>query len=322
MLPPSSRYCAAMDIGATSAKLGIVSEQGEVLIKDSVPTPRSGLSGPVLEAFSGGVADLIEKARQSGTRLEGIGIGHPGFYDSEGRLRDLCNIPGLNGVNLRSFFQERFRVPVVADTDVTCGTLGEFHFGSHGNVKRFLFLTLGTGVGAGLVIDGKLVRITRNCLGDPGHIIVDAEGRPCTCGGKGCLEAVCSGWAVTQQAEDSARLNPHSVLAGILLKNGSLSPQDVFNAAASGDPVAHDIVTQQARWLALGLASFCAIFEPDLIALGGGIPSGAGQRLLDPVREHLFRVASPAFIRHLEVVTAHVGPDAGLLGAACLVLFG
>ena len=315
------RHCIAIDIGGSSAKLAIASEEGRLLGKTSIATPKTKSAKPILDAFVQGTRQLRDIAHDRGIPLAGIGIGHPGFYDLDGRLRDLCNVPALNGVNLGVCFQEEFRIPVVCDTDVSCGTLGEFHYGGHSKVKRFLFLTLGTGVGVGAVIDGKLARTTRNCLGDPGHIVVDPDGSLCTCGGKGCLEAVASGWAITRVAEQLVKSGRQTELEKAYASQGTISAQDVFAAASCGDGAAGEIVAGVAKWLAMGLASLCVIFEPEVIGLGGGIAAGAGDQLLNPVRDNFFRMVSPPFARGIRIISARVGPDAGLLGAAALVFF-
>jgi glucokinase len=321
MLDQPPRYCIAIDIGGSSAKLAIVSKQGKIFKGTSTPTPKVDSPGPLIEALTRTVIQLLEHCREIGIDVEGIGIGHPGFYEEDGKLKDLCNIPALNGFNLRAYFQQEFQRRVASDTDVSCGTLGEFHFGGHQAAKRFLFVTLGTGIGAGVILNNRLVRMTRNCLGDPGHIVVDPDGSPCTCGGKGCLEAVASGWAMERQAEQAIRAGKPTILASTLPQKKSPSPQDIFQAASAGDEVAKSIVANVAKWLAMGLATFCVIFEPEIIVLGGGIATGAGQCLSKPVRDHLFRIISPPFARHLELISAKVGSDAGLLGAAALILF-
>ena len=314
--------CLAIDIGGTSIKLAIVSEGGKILNKSSLPTPKATSAGPIADALVRAAHQLLDLSNENQAKIIGIGIGHPGFYDDEGRLKDLCNIPALNGFNLRAYFQGEFGVPVTTDTDVSCGALGEFYFGGNRSVRRLLFLTLGTGVGVGAVMEGKLVRTTRHCLGDPGHITVDPSGSPCTCGGKGCLEAVASGWAITQQAERLVLSDRPTRLSEVFARRKCISPEDVFAAASRGDQEARQLVTRVGKWLAMGLATFCVILEPEVIVLGGGIATGAGEQLLGPVREHFFQIASPPFVRNAKLISARAGPDAGLLGAAALVFSG
>ncbi len=314
----SALHALAVDIGGTSAKLAIVSKEGAILRRSAVPTPKAPSAGPIVDALVKAVHQLLDLPAGIDGGIVGIGIGHPGFYDDEGKLRDLCNIPALNGFHLGDHFRREFGVPVTSDTDVSCGTLGEFYYGGNRNVQRFLFLTLGTGVGVGAVIEGKLVRTTRHCLGDPGHIVVDPSGSPCTCGGKGCLEAVASGWAISRQAQQLVSSKRHTLLGEIYARNQYVSPEDVFQAASQGDRPSQEIVGQVGKWLAMGLASFCVILEPDVIVLGGGIAAGAGEQLLEPVRAHFFQIASPPFVRNVRLASARAGPDAGLLGAATL----
>lgn len=313
-----TRYGLGIDIGGSSAKLGVVSSEGQILHRAVAPMGRFLEAGEMIESLARSVRELLNWAEKASVGLAGIGIGHPGFYDEQGHLRDLCNLPALNGLNLAGLFQERFGLPARSDTDVSCGTLGEFHFGQHRAVDRFLFLTLGTGVGAGVVINGNLMRTTRNCLGDPGHVIVDSAGAACTCGGQGCLEAVVSGWAITRQAEELIGSGRATLLSQVKHQTGTVMPTEVFAAAAGGDEVACGLVQRVAKYLAMGLATLSIIFEPERIVLGGGIATGAGDQLLMPVRAHFFRMLQPAFARNTSLMTAMVGADAGLLGAAHL----
>jgi glucokinase len=168
-------------------------------------------------------------------------------------------------------------------------------------------------------MEGKLVRTTRHCLGDPGHIAVDPSGSPCTCGGKGCLEAVASGWAITQQAEKLVLSDRPTLLSEVFARRKCISPEDVFATASQGDPESQQLVTRVSKWLAMGLATFSVILEPEVIVLGGGIATGAGEQLLGPVRDHFFQIASPPFVRNVKLISARAGPDAGLLGATALV---
>lgn len=316
----SGRYCLGIDIGGTSAKLAVVSAEGQIVERTAVPMGRSLSTAQIVDSLAEAVQKVLDESASREVKPEGIGIGHPGFYDEQGCLRDLCNLPSLSGVNLVNVFQERFRLRTASDTDVSCGTLGEFYFGGHREVRRFLFLTLGTGVGAGVVIDGRLMRITRNCLGDPGHLIVDPEGTPCTCGGRGCLEAIISGWAISRQAGAIVASDRPTMMSQIQRETGTIMPRDVFSAAAQGDREAALLVARVAKFLAMGLASLSILFEPERIVLGGGIAAGAGDQLLGPVSENFFQMLQPAFARHIRLRTASAGPDAGVLGAAALIL--
>ena len=135
------------------------------------------------------------------------------------------------------------------------------------------------------------------------------------------MEAVASGWAITRRAERLVKSGTQTELKNTQASKGTLVAEDVFAAASRGDEAAQEIVTEVAKWLAMGLATFCVIFEPEVIGLGGGIATGAGDQLLKPVRDNFFRVVSPPFARGLRIISARVGPDAGILGAAALILF-
>jgi len=303
-----TRYAVGLDVGGTSARAGLVSDAGKLLFRTSA---RTGLKAPqhaLLERFQLGVQAVLRFALDRRLPVSGIGVAMPAFLDDEGRVAGSCNLPGLNGAPVARLLEDRFRLPVRIENDVSACAYGEYHLGGHrGSSRRMLFLALGTGVGAGMIVDGRLLRLARGCLGDPGHVIVDPTGQsPCRCGGNGCLEAVASGWALVERAR---RLG------------FDLTPKQIFDGARNGNAALARLAGEAASAVGNGLASLTVLLGPDTIALGGGVAEDAGEPFRLRAEKVLRARAVPLFIENLRVVPARAGAHAGLLGAAALHLF-
>lgn len=304
------KACAVgVDVGGTSARAGLVQPNGRLLFSTSWSTGINVRAGAFRRALRQAVEAALRQADRRRLRVTGIGVGMPGFVDKEGRVAGSCNLPALNGAPLRAWLEEEFRLPARLENDVSAAAYGEFRFGGHGNLRGpLLFVALGTGIGAGLIVDGQPARVTQGCLGDPGHIIVDPSGdSPCRCGGNGCLEAVASGWALVEQAR------------GLGME---VSPAEIFRRARRGDRQLAQLARRAARFVGIGLASLCALFNPRLVVLGGGTALEGGEPLRRLASRTLRRHGVPFFCRHARVVLARTGPGAGLAGAAALALFG
>jgi glucokinase len=231
----------------------------------------------------------------------------PAFVDEAGRITGSCNLPALNGVAFPQLLESRFGLPVRMENDVSAAAYGEYYFGGHrGASRRMLFVAIGTGIGAGMVVDGSLLRVARGCLGDSGHVIVEASGNlPCRCGGNGCLEAAASGWALVERAQ---RLGMEA------------TPQQIFDAGREGDSALARLAADAARAIGVGLATLAVLFSPDMIVLGGGVAVEGGEFLRARAEATMRAHAVPLFSENVRVVPAKMNRAAGLLGAA-FVLF-
>jgi predicted NBD/HSP70 family sugar kinase len=289
--------------------VGLVSDGGKLLFRTSSRTGLKATQSTLLERFQLGVQGVVRFAGERGLAVEGIGIAMPAFLDEAGCVTGSCNLPGLNGAPVGRILGERFGLPVLIENDVSACAFGEYYFGGHrGSSRRMLFLAVGTGIGAGMMVDGRLLRLSHGCLGDPGHVIVEPSGNsPCRCGGNGCMEAVASGWALVERARG----------LGI-----EATPKEVFEKARSGDVELRRLVDEAAAAVGAGLASLCVLLNPDTVALGGGVAEDGGEAFRVRVDETLRRHAVPLFTENLRLVAARSGSAAGLLGSAALVLFG
>ncbi|MBI3698360.1 MAG: ROK family protein [Acidobacteria bacterium] len=303
-----SRYAIGMDVGGTSARFGLLSETGEVLFQTSCPTGLAATGAELLDQFRQGVREALASARDRRVTVSGVGIAMPAFVDDQGAVAGSCNLPGLNGVAVARVLESEFRLPVGMENDVSAGAYGEYYFGEHaGSSRRMLFLSIGTGIGGGMIVDGKLLRVAQGCLGDPGHVIVDPSGQaPCRCGGNGCLEAVASGWALVEQAQ---RMGINAI------------PREIFEGARAGHAALAELARRAAIYTGVGLATLCVLFNPDLVVLGGGVAAEAGESFRRQAERTLRAHAVPFFSRQVKVRLSQAGPAAGLLGAAALILF-
>lgn len=251
--------------------MGLVVE-GKIVARDTLPT-----------GYDTQPAALIARLIDAITRLgppSAIGIGMPGLQDAEGRVTDASNLPGLNGVAIAREVAAPWGCPHRIDNDLNVLALGEYRYGGHSGVKRLLVVALGTGIGAAAVVDGQVLRPTSGSLGDPGHIVVDAEGSPCRCGARGCLETKVSGWSIQER----------------------------------GLPAGDKSVPY---WLGMGLATYCVLYEPDTIVLGGKISLSGGVPFLDAAEARMKAVCQPRF-GGVSLRLSQLGDDAGILGAAAL----
>ncbi len=301
-------HAIGIDVGGASARVGLVSSAGRVLYHDSFRTGIAITGAQLMRSLLRRCRAALRLARGRRLSLSGIGIAMPAFVDDHARVTGASNLPGLNGLPVGRLLERQFRLPVRMENDVSAAAFGEYNFGDHrGSSRRLLFVAVGTGIGAGMIVDGELLRVSRGCLGDPGHIIVDVSGcSPCRCGGNGCLEAVASGWALVEAARR----------VGI-----RATPKQVFARARAGHRALRELVERTAVFAGIGLATLCVILNPDTIVLGGGVALDAGEPFRRTVNRVLHAHAVPFFVRGVRLSLARSGRHAGLLGAASIVLF-
>ena len=280
----------AVDIGGTWTKIGLVDERGDVRHFSRVPT-----AGPA-DRFSALLIGQIGESVAREPGVEAIGVSVAGFIDGgRSRMTYNPNLPWLVDFPLQAALRDAFGIPVRIEVDSNAAALGEYRFGHGAGARRFLCLTIGTGVGGGFLIDGQPARFTGECIGDVGHIIVEPGGPLCTCGGRGCAEAVLTAPAI---------LLASGTAAGSLEELAPRREMDRFFIAAG-------------HQLGLLAASLASIFFPDCIALGGGVPA-ASHLVIEGVREAFERSAGDWARANTRIVQAKLGPLAPLIGAACL----
>jgi glucokinase len=290
------RYAGAVDIGGTRTKVGVVGEDGHVVNRATFPTPRAGEPA----ALVAGVLRVMPSVAKD-LQLAGIGVAVAGFLDPARSMMTVnANLPALCGYPLRDALREALRVDVILEVDSNASTIAEHRFGVGRGARRLLGVTIGTGLGGGVVIDGQVLRHTGECAGDLGHIIVDPKGRPCTCGARGCLEAMVCAAAVSERA-------------------GRRSVAEVVRDARARERIAVGAIEETAHWLGLGLASLSPLFAPDRIVVGGGV-AAAGDMLLDPTRESYRAHAASDFRDTVQIAGSTFEGWEGMIGAAAALL--
>ena len=295
------RVAGAIDIGGSSTKIGIVASDGRILARDRVVTSLGGEPSSLVDAVSASMGTVLKKARADGHSIDGCGVSVAGFLTADrSAMVHNANLPRLREFPLRRALTEALGLECRLEVDSNASTVAEYQHGGGRGAERLLGIVVGTGVGGGVIIDGRLLRFTGECAGDIGHVIVAPTGRMCSCGARGCLEAMVNTSALIELA-------------------GGRPVRETVTAARAGDARAREIMAEAGKWIGLGLASLSPIFSPDRIVVGGGIAT-AGDALLKPVRESYRQHARPEFAEHTEVIGSAFDGWEGLVGAASLFL--
>ncbi len=303
-----------LDVGGTKCLAVAVDGDGQLLDELRVDTPRG--AGALLAALESAVGTLGERVGSPAA----VGVGVPGLVDRAGRLRVAPNLPGIDDLAVGERLAGTLGVPVAVDNDATCAAWAEHRLGAARGATDAVLVTLGTGIGAGVVAAGGLVRGAHGFAGEAGHMVVDPDGPPCPCGRNGCWERYASGSGLGRLARDAAAAGQ---LAGVVAAVGG-DPEDVkgehvTRAALAGDPQALAVVDQLAWWLGLGIANLVNLLDPDVVVVGGGLAAGAGETLLEPARRAYRAIVLGADERAtVRIVGAELGERAGALGAALL----
>lgn len=314
------RVALGIDIGGTNIKMGLVAEDGAVLTHRSAPTPAHDPTAMMRTLREGGEA-LLAEAQARGYQVSAAGIGLPGIRDEAGETALFTNnVPALHGLPLRSTLSAAWGLPVLLDQDCQMATIGEARFGAGKNSRRFFCVVIGTGIGAGFAVDGRVIRISYGYLGEVGHIVMGPEDVLCTCGGRGCLEAVAAAPALERQARALAEGGRSPYLAEALRQRGRIGAADLAEAARAGDAAAQEVWQRVGHYLGLAVVSWAYIFTPDTMAFAGG-PARAGELLLAPIRATVAAIGSPFFVGNLRIIPAELGDQAGMIGAAASALF-
>ncbi len=278
--------------------------------------PSIGLTEDELVADLG--RELVE-ARDARPDVLCAGLGIPATIDHDrGVAIQAVNLE-ISDVPLRDLMREKLGLPIYIDNDANVAALAEFLFGAGRGARNVVMLTIGTGVGGGLILDGEIYRGSTGAAAELGHIVVQEDGPPCqgNCPNHGCVETFASGTAIAREGRKAAEEHPDSAL-GKALAEGPIVGKTVTELAINGDPLAREVVADAGRHLGVALASLANIFDPDLFVIGGGV-SVVGDLMLDPAREELVSRALPPMNR-APVHLAELGPEAGMIGAAAMAL--
>jgi glucokinase len=301
-----------VDVGGTKI-LGVALADGVTIASVRRPTPDS--TDDLIESIA---AVAEELAATSGSALDELGVGIPGFIDPEGLIRQAPNLPSAVGTHLGSALSSRLGIPVSVENDANCMAWASYCLDAP-EARLLAAATFGTGIGGGLVIDGRVVRGAHGFAGEPGHMVIVSGGERCNCGNLGCWEAYGSGSALRRQSRAAVERGSSPSL--LEAASGDLDAVDgplVERLAREGDAAAVAVFDHYAAWIAEGLVGIINLVDPDVITLGGGV-IGSDEWLVEQVRDHLSRVATVVHGRSVDVRRSRLGPEAGAAGAALIV---
>lgn len=313
MTPPEA---IGVDLGGTKMLVGVVDSDRQVLYEE-----REASAGRTEEQLVEDLAREIDEARKARPDVVGAGLGVPCTIDHErGVAIAGVNLP-ITDVPLRDLLNERLGLPIAIDNDANMAALAEHRFGAATGATNAVVLTIGTGIGGGLIINGELYRGSTGAAAELGHMVIQIDGPKCqgACPSYGCAEVMASGTALGRYGREAAEREPDSALGEALATGEEFHGKVVTEAAQAGDKVAIEVVEHIGHHLGAHLIGLANAFDPDLIVIGGGAAAGAGDLLLAPAREQLAsRALKP--MNRVPVVVAELGPDAGMIGAATMAL--
>lgn len=306
-----SKCAIGIDVGGTNIKAGLVTDAGKVLARDGFETLTE--QGP--DAIIPQIAELIGKLKQ-GKAVAAVGVGMPGTLDvKNGIVHAAPNLPGWKDTPLVRTLSAAVKLPVALENDANCAAIGEHACGAGAGLQHMVLLTLGTGIGGGMILAGELWRGADGAAGEWGHTIVRIGGRRCNCGQLGCLEAYASASNTAVRATELVESGRDSILRDALQKRGGITSRDVEQAAMQGDPVAREIWQETCEILAIACINIQHAVNPQCVVLGGGM-SAAGSILLDEVQAAIDRLGSRIVGKLPTVKLAHLGNEAGFIGAS------
>ncbi len=316
---PKKKYAIGVDLGGTSIKIGMVDEKGKIVEKVSVDSLANDGPNAVVSQIKKGIKQLLKK---DDYKLLGIGIGSPGTIRiKKGTVEDPPNFPGWGKIHLGNLIKKEFKVEVFVENDANAAAIGELIYGAGRKYENFIMITLGTGVGGGIIINKKIYRGEVGGAGELGHVTIDAEGVPCKCGSFGCVEAYIGSNYLIERVKTELQKVKKSILLELCGNNlDKLNPQIIHEAAVLGDQFARSVIIDTGKRLGYGLSSAVNIMDIATIIIGGGV-AGFGELLFTSVEETLkLRVMKP-FQNRIVVIPAKLKNEAGIKGASALVFY-
>lgn len=308
-----------IDLGGTEIKAGLVDKEGNILIKSSIATKVGRDYRLIIEDMKNQIEKLISDYGKSIRDIESIGIGAPGLMNYKSGYVIYCTNLFWNNVPLGVILKEHFKKPVYIENDATVAGFAENLFGSTRNVSDSVFITIGTGIGGGVIVSNKIYRGSHFAGSEIGHMIIGENFYDCNCGNNGCLETFASATAMVKYA--IRRLEKDNIKSVILDKaegkKENLNAKIIFDAAKQGDMLAKETVDRMIKYLSIGIINVCNILDPEIIAIGGGV-SKAGEYLIERLKAQVGNMYFTSNIKYADIVPAQLGNEAGIMGAAFL----
>ena len=305
-------YYVGIDLGGTNTKIGLLNIEGDILKSSIIKTLSSEGVDKTMERIWGVIQELAKEANINIKNVKGIGMGIPGPVEDQSIVAFFANFPWGTNVNVKEKLEKITGIEAKLDNDANIIALGEAKYGAAKGSKSSVTVALGTGIGGGIYVNGRLVSGFKGAGGEIGHMKIVKDGRVCGCGQKGCFEAYASATGLIREAVSRLTVNKQNLLYTMIEGNiAGLEAKDIFDAAKEGDAFSLDLVDYEAEYLAMGIANILNIINPETIVLGGGVAL-AGDILLDPLRKKLEKYALPVTLEDLKIVQGILGNEAGI----------
>ena len=306
----------AFDLGGTKFAFGVVAENGEVIGSDKIETLAKQGPEQAIQRVNLAAQSLLKKLNIKTEELIGIGIASPGPLDiAKGCVDGSPNLPGWTGYSIEDGLSSFFNLPARIDNDANAAALGEYKFGAGKNKKNMVYITVSTGIGGGVIVDGRLMRGANGNAAELGHLTLNINGPACPCGANGCFEMYASGTAIARRTREAIQTGTQSQILNLAGSIEDITTYHILEALQKNDALAQKIWNETTEYLGRGLAVVINTFNPELIVVGGGV-TAAGDLLFKPVREKALRYAFPRLAAVCSIVPAGLGSNVGVVGAA------
>jgi len=306
-----------IDLGGTKILTAVVNAQGKMLSRERNVTPAAGGAPAIIQAMLESAERALEQAGIQKSALQAIGIGVAGISNPDtGILFTSPNLPGIRDFHIRDAITAGLGTTTFVINDANAAALGEYHFGAGRGARHFLYITVSTGIGGGIIVDGEIYSGATGIAGEVGHMTIDDNGPPCHCGNRGCWETLASGTAIAREARRRIREGAGTSITDYVEGNvDKVTARQIHAAAEQGDRLAQELIGETGYYLGVGLANLINIFNPELIIIGGGL-SNIGDMLLGPAIKTAGERSFQKAFEAVRFVTAELGGNSGVLGAA------
>ncbi|WP_028520802.1 ROK family protein [Ruminococcus flavefaciens] len=312
------KYYVGIDLGGTNIVAGVVDEEYNIIAKASTKTNCPRPEKEIADDMARMAIEAVKNAKLTMDQIEWIGVGTPGIANSEAGIIEYSNNLGFKNTPMVKYIQETIDKPVFIENDANAAAYGEFVAGAAKGAKNAVCITLGTGVGGGIIIDGRIYSGSNFAGAEIGHTVIEVDGAQCSCGRKGCFEAYSSATGLIRMTKEAIAEHPDCIMAQSEKEKGKVTARTSFDCMRAGDKYAKAVVDKYIKYLAAGITNTINIFQPDILCIGGGV-CNEGDPLLLPMKE---LVAKEVYTRNseknTEIVIAKLGNDAGIIGAAFL----
>ncbi len=311
-------YRIGVDLGGTNIAVGVVDENLKIIGRGKVKTRAPRPAAEIFDDIALAVDMAVKDAGISMDEVSVVGVGTPGSVNKSNGHIEFSNNLEFDNVPAKEMLEERIGKTVFLDNDANCAALGEAVAGVGNGVENFVAITLGTGVGSGIIVNGKIVVGVNYCAGEMGHMVISVDGKPCNCGRKGCWESYSSATALIAQTKEAMKNDPDSLMWKLAGGIDSVSGRTAFDAMRQGDKTAAAVVDRYVYYLSVGICNVINALQPEIICIGGGI-SHEGDYLLKPLQKYVDEQRYSMYAaKQTKIVAAQLGNDAGIFGAALL----